>query len=35
LRLEGSRERIRVETVHEAVDLLAGVLKANKGEHSR
>ncbi|NUO99085.1 MAG: nicotinamide-nucleotide amidohydrolase family protein [Nonomuraea sp.] len=34
LRLEGSRERIRVETVHEAVDLLAGVLKANKGEHS-
>jgi nicotinamide-nucleotide amidase len=34
LRLEGSRERIRVETVHEAVDLLAGVLKANIGEHS-
>ncbi|MFI6926232.1 CinA family protein [Nonomuraea spiralis] len=34
LTLEGSRERIRVRTVHEAVDLLAGVLKANKGEHS-
>ncbi|MEV0386956.1 nicotinamide-nucleotide amidohydrolase family protein [Nonomuraea sp. NPDC050643] len=34
LRLHGSRERIRVETVHEAVDLLAGVLKANIGEHS-
>ncbi|MCK2219806.1 nicotinamide-nucleotide amidohydrolase family protein [Actinomadura sp. ATCC 31491] len=34
LRLEGSRERIRVETVHEAVDLLSGVLKANIGEHS-
>ncbi|MEU8321631.1 nicotinamide-nucleotide amidohydrolase family protein [Nonomuraea sp. NPDC048881] len=34
LSLEGSRERIRVRTVHEAVDLLAGVLKANKGEHS-
>ncbi|MEW9547889.1 CinA family protein [Nonomuraea sp. NPDC050783] len=32
--LEGSRERIRVETVHEAVDLLSGVLKANIGEHS-
>jgi nicotinamide-nucleotide amidase len=34
LRLEGSRERIRVETVDEAVDLLAGVLKSNIGEHS-
>ncbi|MFC4005589.1 CinA family protein [Nonomuraea purpurea] len=34
LRLRGSRERIRVETVDEAVDLLAGVLKANIGEHS-
>ncbi|MEV5895136.1 CinA family protein [Nonomuraea fuscirosea] len=34
LRLEGSRERIRVETVDEAVDLLSGVLKANIGEHS-
>ncbi|NRQ38321.1 CinA family protein [Nonomuraea sp. NN258] len=34
LRLKGSRERIRVETVDEAVDLLAGVLKANMGEHS-
>ncbi|MEV4396154.1 CinA family protein [Nonomuraea sp. NPDC049607] len=34
LTFEGSRERIRVRTVHEAVDLLAGVLKANKGEHS-
>ncbi|SEF64504.1 nicotinamide-nucleotide amidase [Nonomuraea solani] len=34
LSLKGSRERIRVETVDEAVDLLAGVLKANKGEHS-
>ncbi|MGN9838076.1 CinA family protein [Nonomuraea sp. H19] len=34
LRLNGSRERIRVETVDEAIDLLARVLKANKGEHS-
>ncbi|GAA2205836.1 CinA family protein [Nonomuraea monospora] len=34
LRLEGSRERIRVRTVDEAVDLLSGVLKANIGEHS-
>ncbi|MFF0773231.1 CinA family protein [Nonomuraea wenchangensis] len=34
LRLEGSRERIRVETVHEAVDLLSSVLQANIGEHS-
>ena len=34
LTLEGSRERIRVETVDEAVDLLSGVLKANIGEHS-
>ncbi|MEO3802751.1 CinA family protein [Nonomuraea sp. B1E8] len=34
LTLRGSRERIRVETVDEAVDLLAGVLKANIGEHS-
>ncbi|WP_084959441.1 CinA family protein [Thermoactinospora rubra] len=34
LLLEGSRERIRVGTVHEAVDLLEGVLKASKGEHS-
>jgi nicotinamide-nucleotide amidase len=34
LRLYGSRERIRVETVDEAVDLLSGVLKANIGEHS-
>ncbi|GAA3702033.1 CinA family protein [Nonomuraea antimicrobica] len=34
LSLEGSRERIRVETVDEAVDLLSGVLKANVGEHS-
>ncbi|TDD05677.1 CinA family protein [Nonomuraea deserti] len=34
LTLRGSRERIRVETVDEAVDLLAGVLKTNIGEHS-
>ncbi|MFG1943538.1 CinA family protein [Nonomuraea sp. NPDC048826] len=34
LRLEGSRERIRVETVDEAIDLLASVLKPSKGEHS-
>ncbi|WP_433439646.1 CinA family protein [Nonomuraea sp. CA-141351] len=34
LRLTGSRERIRVRTVDEAVDLLSGVLKANIGEHS-
>ncbi|MGW4468607.1 CinA family protein [Nonomuraea sp. NPDC004354] len=29
-----SRDRIRDRTVDEAVDLLAGVLKANVGEHS-
>jgi nicotinamide-nucleotide amidase len=34
LRLQGSRERIRVETVDEAIDLLASVLKENKGEHT-
>ncbi|MEV6156734.1 CinA family protein [Nonomuraea sp. NPDC052129] len=34
LRLEGSRERIRVETVDEAIDLLASVLKGNNGEHT-
>ncbi|GAA4047021.1 CinA family protein [Nonomuraea soli] len=34
LNLEGSRERIRVETVQQAVDLLEGVLKQNMGEHS-
>ncbi|MEO3872329.1 nicotinamide-nucleotide amidohydrolase family protein [Nonomuraea sp. B12E4] len=34
LSLGGSRERIRVETVDEAVDLLSRVLKANIGEHS-
>ncbi|MFI6812178.1 CinA family protein [Nonomuraea sp. NPDC050328] len=34
LRLDGSRDGIRVDTVHEAVDLLEGVLKANMGEHS-
>ncbi|WP_336204865.1 CinA family protein [Nonomuraea sp. LPB2021202275-12-8] len=34
LSLQGSRERIRVETVDEALDLLASVVKANKGEHS-
>ncbi|MDA0638078.1 nicotinamide-nucleotide amidohydrolase family protein [Nonomuraea sp. MCN248] len=33
LRLEGSRERIRVETVDEAIDLLASVLMSSKGEH--
>ncbi|SEL66866.1 CinA family protein [Nonomuraea pusilla] len=33
VRLQGSRERIRVETVDEAIDLLAGVLKENIGEH--
>jgi nicotinamide-nucleotide amidase len=33
LRLDGSRERIRVETVDEVVDLLTGVLRANVGEH--
>ncbi|HLU70621.1 MAG TPA: CinA family protein [Nonomuraea sp.] len=33
LRLEGSRERIRVETMDEAIDLLSTVLKENKGEH--
>ncbi|WP_431898624.1 CinA family protein [Nonomuraea sp. bgisy101] len=30
----GSRGRIRQRTVDEAVDLLAGVLKTNMGEHS-
>ncbi|HEX4817086.1 MAG TPA: nicotinamide-nucleotide amidohydrolase family protein [Nonomuraea sp.] len=34
LRRDGSRERIRVETVDEVVDLLASVLKANIGEQS-
>ncbi|MBF8188924.1 nicotinamide-nucleotide amidohydrolase family protein [Nonomuraea sp. K274] len=34
LSLDGTRERIRVETVDVAVDLLSGVLKANIGEHS-
>ena len=34
LSLKGSRERIRVETMDEAIDLLASVLKANEGEHS-
>ncbi|MFD2354707.1 hypothetical protein ACFSTC_43710 [Nonomuraea ferruginea] len=34
LSLKGSRERIRVETMDEAIDLLASVLKDNKGEHS-
>jgi nicotinamide-nucleotide amidase len=34
LRLTGSRVRIRVETVDEAIDLLAGVLTRNKEEHS-
>lgn len=34
LALRGSREQIREGTVDEAVDLLAGVLKANIGEHS-
>lgn len=34
LLLDGSRAQIRVGTVDEAVDLLAGVLKANMGEHS-
>lgn len=34
LRLDGSRERIRVGTVDEVVDLLSSVLKANVGEHS-
>ncbi|MEU4230646.1 CinA family protein [Nonomuraea sp. NPDC026600] len=34
LRLLGSRERIRVETVDEAIDLLASVLKGNNGEHT-
>jgi nicotinamide-nucleotide amidase len=32
--LEGSRERIRTQTVDEAVDLLGRVLEANIGEHS-
>ncbi|MEV4893167.1 CinA family protein [Nonomuraea sp. NPDC055795] len=30
----GSRQEIRVRTVDEAVDLLAGVLKRSNGEHS-
>lgn len=30
----GSRERIRARTVDEAVDLLAGVLETNSGEHT-
>ncbi|MFI6498525.1 CinA family protein [Nonomuraea typhae] len=30
----GSREEIRVRTVDEAIDLLAGVLKGSNGEHS-
>lgn len=34
LSLEGSRARIRVETMHEAIDLLTSVLKDNMGEHS-
>jgi nicotinamide-nucleotide amidase len=34
LSLKGSRERIRVETMDQAIDLLASVVKANKGEHS-
>ncbi|WP_049573574.1 CinA family protein [Nonomuraea sp. SBT364] len=34
LSLSGVRARIREETVDEAIDLLASVLKANKGEHS-
>jgi nicotinamide-nucleotide amidase len=34
LTLKGSRERIRVETMDQAIDLLASVVKANKGEHS-
>ncbi|MGI5269947.1 CinA family protein [Nonomuraea sp. CA-218870] len=33
LSLQGSRERIRVETVDEAIDLLASVLMSSKGEH--
>ncbi|MEU6999182.1 CinA family protein [Nonomuraea sp. NPDC046570] len=33
--LRGSRERIRVSVVDEAIDLLTGVLEANRGEHSR
>lgn len=34
LSLSGARARIREKTVDEAIDLLASVLKANKGEHS-
>lgn len=34
LRLEGSREGIRVDTVQQAVDLLESVLKQSVGEHS-
>ncbi|GAA2910941.1 CinA family protein [Streptosporangium fragile] len=34
LRLSGTRQEIREQTVNEAVDLLRGVLEANLGEHS-
>jgi nicotinamide-nucleotide amidase len=34
LSLNGSRERIRIETMDQAIDLLASVVKANEGEHS-
>ncbi|MEU4572976.1 MULTISPECIES: nicotinamide-nucleotide amidohydrolase family protein [Nonomuraea] len=34
LSLSGERARIREGTVDEAIDLLASVLRANKGEHS-
>ncbi len=34
LTLKGSRERIRIETMDQAIDLLASVVKANEGEHS-
>lgn len=34
LSLKGSRERIRIETMDQAIDLLASVVKANEGEHS-
>lgn len=34
LSLQGSRERIRIETMDQAIDLLASVVKANEGEHS-
>ncbi|GLW08522.1 competence damage-inducible protein A [Microtetraspora sp. NBRC 13810] len=33
VRLDGSRDQIRVKTVKEAVDLLHGVLEANMREH--